>query len=208
LTREEAPQLESARLRLRPWRSSDVDAYVPILADPEVMRYMGSGLPYRVKRAGAWLVARVSDVEARRAITALRRHWTRCGFGEWAVEERATGELIGRIGFVHHPDWPAGEAKVEVGWTLARPAWGRGFATEGARVAIDHAFGPLGLDRVISITHPGNARSLRVMERLGMRREGVARWRGAEMVWYAIDRDAWRDGGPIGDAPLRMAGTR
>jgi RimJ/RimL family protein N-acetyltransferase len=159
------------------------------------MRYMGSGLRYRIKRAAAWLVALVSDVEARRAIASMERHWARCGFGEWALEEKASGKLIGRVGFVHHPDWPVGDAKVEVGWTLARGAWGNGFATEGAVVALDHAFEHLEVDRIISIARRDNVRSHAVMERLGMRRQGSARWRGGDMVWYAIDRDAWSGSG-------------
>jgi RimJ/RimL family protein N-acetyltransferase len=185
------PQLESARLVLRPWHVSDVAAYAPIIGDPEVMRFMGSGRRYRVKRAAAKVVARFSDVEARRAVAKLMRHWERFGYGEWAIEERRGGELIGRVGFVHHADWPAGPVKVEIGWTLARRAWGQGFAIEAARVALDHAFGPLGMERVISIAHHHNVRSQRVMERLGMRRQGTARWRGGDMVWHAIDRDAW-----------------
>jgi RimJ/RimL family protein N-acetyltransferase len=185
------PQLESARLLLRPWRASDVAGYAPIVGDPEVMRFMGSGWRYGVKRAAAQVVARFSDVEARRAVAALARHWERHGYGEWAIEEKATGELIGRVGLVHHPDWPVGQAKTEIGWTLARRAWGRGFATEGARAALDHSFGPLGMGRIISIAHHDNVRSQRVMERLGMRRQGTARWRGGDMMWCAIDRDAW-----------------
>jgi RimJ/RimL family protein N-acetyltransferase len=161
---------------------------------------MGSGRRYRVKRAGAALVALASDVEARRAIAALERHWARCGFGEWAVEEKASGELIGKVGFVHHPDWPVGPAKVEIGWTLARPAWGKGFATEGATVALYDAFDRLQLDRVISIAHRANLRSQAVMERLGMRRQGYTRWRRGDMVWYAIDRVAW----PPGDRAARL----
>jgi RimJ/RimL family protein N-acetyltransferase len=168
-----------------------VGDYAPIIADREVMRFMGSGRRYRVKRAGARVIARFSGVEARRAVAALQRHWERHGYGEWAMEEKGTGELIGRVGFVHHADWPVGPDKIEIGWTLARRAWGRGLATEGARAALDHAFGPLGIERVISIAHHDNVRSLRVMERLGARRQGTARWRGGDMVWHAIDRDAW-----------------
>jgi RimJ/RimL family protein N-acetyltransferase len=155
------------------------------------MRFMGSGRRYRVKRAGAQLIARFSDVEARRALAALERHWERHGYGEWAMEEKDTGQLIGRVGFVHHADWPAGPVKIEIGWTLARSAWGKGLATEGARTALDHAFGPLAIERVISIAHHDNVRSQRVMERLGMQQQGKVRWRGGDMIWTAIDREAW-----------------
>lgn len=190
----EVPQLESARLRLRPWRDADVSPYAAIIADPEVMRFMGNGLRYRVKRAAAWVIALGSDVEARRAVRKLERRWERWGFGEWAAEEKASGRLLGRIGFMYHPDWPIGSAKVEIGWSLAQHAWGRGLATEGAGAALDHAFDQLGLERVISIAHLTNSRSQRVMEKLGMTRQGEQRWRGGDMVWYAIDRDAWLAG--------------
>jgi RimJ/RimL family protein N-acetyltransferase len=186
------PLLESERLTLRPLRADDVPAFATIVGDPEVMRLMGSGRRYEVKRALAGIVGRFSDIEARRAIAEVQRHWRRCGYGEWAVEERAGGELIGKLGLRHHPDFPADPSDVEIGWTLARRAWGHGFATEGARLALDHAFGELGIERVISIARRDNERSLRVMERLGLVRRGETRWHGSDMVWYALDRSAWR----------------
>jgi RimJ/RimL family protein N-acetyltransferase len=201
------PRLESERLVLRPWRATDVAGYAPIIGDAEVMRFMGTGWRYRVKRAAAKVVARVSDVEARRAVAALERHWQRNGYGEWAVEEKAGGELIGRVGFVHHPDWPADPAKIEIGWTLARSAWGRGFATEGARMALGHAFGQLGIERVISIAQPDNVRSQRVMQKLGMERQGTARWRRGDHVWYAADREAWLDAQTPMPAPSPRSAT-
>lgn len=185
------PELESPRLRLRGWRPADAAEYGPILRHPEVARNLGSGFRYTAKRVAASALAPVSDVEARRAVHKMRRHWDRHGFGQWAVELRATGALIGRIGFVHQADWPVGPDRTEIGWALAPAQWGEGFATEGARLALGYGFGRLHLTRVISITAPANVRSRRVMERIGMRRQGFARWHGSDCVWYAIDRDAW-----------------
>jgi RimJ/RimL family protein N-acetyltransferase len=185
------PELECARVRLRPWRNTDAMDFMAILADAEVMRYFGSGLAYRFKRAVAGLAARVSDLEARRAISGLQRHWAVHGFGEWAVEERDTRELLGKVGLVHHPDWPLGDVRVEIGWMLARPAWGRGLATEAATAALDDAFERAGLDGVISVARRDNVRSERVMQKLGMRREGATRWRGSDMIWYSLDRGTW-----------------
>lgn len=185
------PELETARLRLRPWRATDVGAYAAMIGDPEVMRLMGSGWRHRAKRVAASLVASFSDLEARRAIASLERHWAQWGFGEWAVEEKASGDMIGQIGLVHHADWPASRAKVEIGWTLARRSWGRSFATEGATVALAYGFDRLELERVISIARPENRRSLRVMESLGLKRQGGLRWHGSDVVWYAIDRAVW-----------------
>jgi RimJ/RimL family protein N-acetyltransferase len=186
--------LESRRLWLRPWRESDVDSYAAIVRDDEVMRHMGSGLRYKVKRAAGSAIALVSNVEVRRAVARLERHWTVHGFGEWAVEEKASGRLIGQVGLVHHPDWSAGPDKVEIGWMLARPAWGHGFATEGGRVALAYAFERLELERVISIAHRDNRRSHAVMERLGLSRQGEAHWRGSHVFWYTIDRGEWASG--------------
>jgi RimJ/RimL family protein N-acetyltransferase len=110
----QVPRLETPRLWLRPWSTGDVQEYARIVPDPEVMRYMGSGLCYAAKRAAASVVASVSDVESWWRIRRLARHWQRCTFGEWAVEEKATGQLIGQIGLTHHPNWIADPAKVEV----------------------------------------------------------------------------------------------
>lgn len=187
----EIPCLETERLWLRRWSQEDSGEYRRILGDPEVMRYMGSGVRFKAKRAVAGLLALVSDVETRRNIDRLTSHWRRFGFGEWAVEERPTGALIGKIGLVYHPDWVADPAKVEIGWLLARRAWGQGFATEGAHASLAFAFERLGMERIISITKPENRRSLRVMERLGLSLKGRTRWRGGDVVWCAIDRATW-----------------
>ncbi len=187
----QVPRLETHRLWLRPWGLGDVDEYASVVSDPEVMRYMGSGLRYRAKRAIAALVASVSDVESRWRIRRLVRHWQNFGLGEWAVEEKATGALIGQIGLTQHPDWIADPAKVEIGWLLARHAWGRGFATEGAAASLAYAFERLDLERVVSITQRQNFRSLSVMRRLGLSPAGSTHWKGSAVVWWAIDRVTW-----------------
>jgi RimJ/RimL family protein N-acetyltransferase len=188
---QQIPRLETPRLVLRAWEEADVTPYQRIVRDAEVMRYMGSGPVWSAKRAAAALLARVSDVEGRRSVRHLAEHWGRHGFGEWAVEERASGELIGRIGLRHHADWVAGGVKVEIGWLLARRAWGAGYATEGARAGIDHAFGRLEIGGLMSIALVGNRRSQRVMEKLGLTRRGRTHWKGSDVVWYGIERDAW-----------------
>lgn len=187
------PTIETARLRLRPWRTEDAGAYRGIARDDEVMRYIGSGLRYRLKRTAGRAVGLVSNVESRRAVAARRRHWEKCGFGEWAVEEKESGRFVGQVGLVHHPDWHADPAKVEVGWLLVREAWGKGYATEAGAASVDHAFGRLGLDRLVSIAVVGNDRSERVMERLGFSRQGRTRWLGSKVVWYALDRERWEE---------------
>lgn len=162
------------------------------MRDPEVMRYMGDGVRYRVKRAAAGVLARFSDLEARGAVDALIGHWEKFGFGEWAVEERETGSLIGKVGFIYQTTWDAEPTRIEIGWSLAPEAWGHGYATEGARRALIYAFDELEIERVISICRVDHHRSESVMRRLNLSLQGKTRWKGGYSLWYAADRDTWQ----------------
>ena len=168
-------EIETERLLLRQWREGDLEAYARICADTEVMRY---------------LPATLSREKSLEQMAGFVRHWEEQGFGLWAVEERASGKFIGFVGLMRH-DWPEGEHRTEVGWRLGRAHWGRGLATEGALASVRYGFEGLGLARIISITLPENAASRRVMEKAGLTYRGETRWRGHDVVWYAIDRDAW-----------------
>ena len=106
----------------------------------------------------------------------------------WAVEERASGAFIGRIGLYNPEGWPG----LECIWTLARGAWGKGYATEGARRALAYAFTELDEARVISLIRPENTRSVRVAERLGETLEGRATFSGHEALVYGISRENFR----------------
>lgn len=170
------PTLETERLLLRPFRDEDLDAYAAMCADPEVMRYLGGRSV--LNREDAW-----------RQMAMFVGHWQLRGFGVWAVAERASGTLVGRVG-LHFPEgWP----DREIAWTLARPYWGCGFALEAARAALAYAFGPLDWQRAISLIDPDNRRSIRLAERLGERFEGEVTLRGYRLSLYAIDRESWRD---------------
>jgi ribosomal-protein-alanine N-acetyltransferase len=145
--------LETERLILREWRDEDREPFARMNGDPSVMEYM----PALLTRAE-------SDALVERIEVYFAEH----GFGPWAAELKATGEFIGYIGL-----WtPRFEAHftpcIEIGWRLAREHWGKGLATEGARAVMDHAFGALGLKQLVSFTSVGNARSWRVMEKIGM----------------------------------------
>jgi RimJ/RimL family protein N-acetyltransferase len=170
-------EIETDRLLLRQWREGDLDAFARICAHPEVMRYMGRGTMTREQTAAS--------------IERFVRHWEEHGYGLWAVEFKASGAFIGRIGLLYHEDWPEGERKTEVGWLLDRSFWGRRLATEGALASIRYGFKELELERIISIALPQNVTSRRVMEKLGMTLRGEIRWRGHDVVWYAIDRKDW-----------------
>jgi len=172
-------EIETDRLLLRRWRDEDLDAYARICADPEVMQYMRVGGP-------------LTREQTEQRVAAAIRHWEERDFGLWAVEEKATGAFIGRIGILYHEDWPEGEHKTEVGWLLDRSCWGRGLATEGARASLRYGFEELGLERIISIIRPENTASRRVAEKAGLTLRGETRWRGVNVVWYAIDRQDWR----------------
>lgn len=191
MTSRQVPRLETERLWLRPWNAVDAEAYARIIGDPEVMRHVGAGLRYHARRRCAALVPLLAEMEARRAIRELTDHWETYGFGEWAVEEKASGSLVGQIGLVYLPDWTADPTNVEVGWLLARNAWGRGFATEGGRASLAYAFEQLGMERIVSVARRANERSERVMQRLGLSLAGRIDWKGGEVVWYAIDRKQW-----------------
>jgi RimJ/RimL family protein N-acetyltransferase len=168
-------RLETERLCLRPWRDDDAPALAAINAHPEVARYLNNPLD---DGSGTTFLAR------------LREHWTRHGWGHFAVQERApadgTARLLGFVG-VGYPTFMVELAhRPEIGWRLDPAVWGRGYASEAARAAREDAFGRLGLDELISIIHPGNARSRRVAERLGMAIEGQAAHPA-----LGIDVDVW-----------------
>jgi RimJ/RimL family protein N-acetyltransferase len=164
------PQVETERLLLRGWRESDTDAWAELCSDDEVMRSLG--------REGG-----VSVGDAWREMAMLAGHWTLKGFGHWALELRASRELVGRAGLLHPPDWPG----LELGWTVARPHWGNGYAGEAARAAMEWARAELGADHLISLIPDGNHRSQRVAEKLGMKLEGRAQVRGHDLRMYGID---------------------
>lgn len=142
--------LETERLRLRQFSAADLDAYAAMLADPEVVAYVGSG--DTLSRAQAW-----------KNMAMVLGHWSIRGYGLWAVEEKATQTLIGRVGLYYPEGWPG----LEVGWMLARSHWGYGYALESAKAAVDVAFNQLQCPKLISLIHPENIRSQRVAQRLG-----------------------------------------
>jgi RimJ/RimL family protein N-acetyltransferase len=135
----DVPVIETERLRLRGWRDDDLDAYAALCADPEVMRWLGAhGEP------------KTRD-ESAEQLAGFRRHWDEHGFGLWCVTPIDGDGCLGFIGLAIPTFLPEVLPAVEIGWRLARPAWGRGLATEGARRVVPFAFETLGLDRIVSI---------------------------------------------------------
>jgi RimJ/RimL family protein N-acetyltransferase len=148
--------LPTARLLLRRWRDTDRAPFAALNADPEVMTYF----PGTLDRS-------TSDAIVDRAEAAFDAE----GFGLWAVERRQDGRFIGFVGLARPSFEAAFTPCVEIGWRLARDAWGHGYATEGALAVRDHAFEVVGLDELLSWTTVANAASRRVMERIGMRHD-------------------------------------
>jgi RimJ/RimL family protein N-acetyltransferase len=151
-------RIETQRLVLRRWHEDDRAAVVDIWADPDVWRAIGPGVmgtPFD------------ADYAAGRFEHHLH-HWEQHGFGLWLAEEGVSGQVAGWVGPAHPTYVPELADAVEVGWTLRRPFWGRGLASEGARAAMGTAFAHLMLDGVISLINPANARSISVAEGLGM----------------------------------------
>jgi RimJ/RimL family protein N-acetyltransferase len=153
------PMQTTERLLMRPWRLSDRAPFAAMNADAEVMRHIRDG-------------STMTRAESDELVDAIEAHWEQHGFGLWCAALRDDPDAcIGFVGLAIPSFLPAVLPAVEVGWRLARPAWGRGLATEGARASLEHAFGPLALHSVISIIDPENQRSIRVAEKLGMRRD-------------------------------------
>jgi RimJ/RimL family protein N-acetyltransferase len=151
--------LRTARLLLRPWRPEDEAPMLAINRDPEVRRHLNRP---------------VTDAALAAFHPYLVEHWEAHGFGPFAVEtaegcdEIAPGTFVGFAGVAYPTYLPALAERPEIGWRLARAAWGKGLATEAALAARDHAFATLGLPELIAIVHPENARSRRVASKLGM----------------------------------------
>jgi RimJ/RimL family protein N-acetyltransferase len=165
------PQLTTDRLVLRAFRNEDFEAYAQMMADPRVTQYLGDGQP--MSRADAW-----------RQMAMILGHWTLRGFGLWAVENRETGELLGRIG-CHQPE---GFPAFEIGYVLAAPAWGKGYAREGVAAALQFARDTLGRDEITSIIRPANAPSIRVACALGAVAGETVEFIGAPSVIYRYPR--------------------
>jgi [ribosomal protein S5]-alanine N-acetyltransferase len=148
------PTLVTKRLLLRPFREADLDAFTEMMTAPQVRRSLRLSEGY--SRSDAWY-----------AMAAWLGQWELRGSGQWALEERSTGELIGRAGLhlPERPDWPG----LEVGWVLHPSRWGRGYATEAGARSIAYAFDEIGAERLFSVILPANSRSAGVARRLGFR---------------------------------------
>lgn len=159
-------RLETERLVLRKPEPGDRDGYAEIWGDPEVVRFLGGRTQ--------------SPEEAAKGIERMLKQWERHGVGLFSVLRKEDERLVGRVGYLlwNSERWVNAmheeldePLELEIGWVIARAFWNEGYATEAALACRDHALGPLGRDRVISLIAPENVASIRVAEKIGERYE-------------------------------------
>ncbi len=171
-------RIETERLLIRPWEPGDEPAFREMAGDPEMMRYISSGVP--------WSEERIDEF-----FTRQERHLKTRGICLGALVERATGRTIGISGL---QPMRTGE-DIEIGWWVAKELWGQGLGTEAGAGCLRYAWDVLGLRRVVAVAYPENRPSTRIMEKIGMRFERRVTGKeigfpGAdiELVIYGIER--------------------
>lgn len=171
------PVLETERLILRPPTLADFEPWCEMMRDETTAKFIGG-------------VQAPSQVW--RSLMGMAGSWTLHGWAMFSVIEKDTGRWVGRLG----PWTPHGWPGTEVGWSLSRASWGKGYATEGATAAIDWAFDNLGWTEVIHCVDPDNTPSARVAERLGSSNQGPGRlpepFGESQINIWGQTREAWR----------------
>ncbi|CAN5483865.1 GNAT family N-acetyltransferase [soil metagenome] len=154
-------------LILREWTAEDLDIFSDIHAHPEVAKYIGPGRPRTREESLARMHLTLNHYEAH-------------GFGMWAADSRESGQMIGRCGLQ-----PLGD-DIEIGWTFAREAWGRGYATEAARAVLEFAFQHASLERIVAVAVKENTASINIMWKLGMTFDSFVEIGGRDAVKYVV----------------------
>ena len=178
-------KIHTDRLLLRRWRREDREPFAAINADPQVMEFFPK-----------LLTREESDARADR----IEAHFAEHGFGVWAVELPGIVSFAGLVGLTIPPFSAHFTPCIEIGWRLAAEYWNRGYATEGARAALDFAFKYLVANEIVSFTVPANVRSRRVMEKIGMTHDVAGDFDHPSLpvghplrrhVLYRVGRDQW-----------------
>ncbi|HEY2108896.1 MAG TPA: GNAT family protein [Candidatus Acidoferrales bacterium] len=190
-------KLKTERLILREWNATDREPFARMNADPRVMEYLGETM---------------SRAQSDEVADQIEAHFRAHGFGLCAAELVESGEFIGFIGLAVPTFEAAFTPCVEIGCRLAAEYWGAGFATEGAREIVRHAFEKLGLLELVSFTAIGNERSRRVMAKVGMTHDATENFDHPGLsagdplrrhVLYRVTREKWVD-----SAALQHGGRR
>lgn len=163
--------IETERLLLRRVTVDDVAELVAIHADPDITRFMG-----------VW-----DHASALEWLRGVDQNWRMHGYGRLAITDRASGRLLGRTGLMFLSQF----SETELGWTLRRDEWGRGYATEAARACADWAFGDFEIPYLTSFIEPGNERSVRVASRLGMTPLRSDVFHDRPMIVHAVTRETY-----------------
>ena len=176
-------RLETTRLVIRTFESRDAEAWVAMVNDPEVVRFLPPG--------PAPTMAAFPDV-----IGARQAMEDEIGYAMWAVDDKATGTFVGQCGI--RPVNEGAEPEIEMAYHYIRPSWNKGYATEAAIAVLAHGLGPLGLDRIMAVVMPENIGSWRVMEKAGMRYQGLASYFGLDgLKKYVAERAWWSPPPPV-----------
>ena len=165
------PTIKSPRFNLRPFNLDDVDPLFQILGVPGVLSYFPNPDP-------------PEKVRVRKLIEGQIEHWQDHGFGWWVVELRSDRKLIGWSGLQYLPETD----EIEIGYLLAKPHWGKGLATETAKIGLEFGFETLELMEIIGIVHPENIPSQRVLEKIGLLYIEEAEYFGMKCYKYKIER--------------------
>lgn len=169
------PEIETSRLRLRHFVTDDLDDLFRIYSDAEVMKYLS---PRNKEQTQASLHKHI-------------QHWQQYNFGMWAVVHKDSGRLIGRCGLGFLDNTP----EIELGYVFDKPYWNMGIGTEAATATIKYGFEEVKLNRIVAIAHPQNIASVRVIQKVGMKYEKNAHFYNVDVVYYAINREAWHPNG-------------
>ena len=164
------PAIETERLVLRPFSTLDAIALHEILSVDGMLRYYPSSDPPDLD-------------QVKRLVSRQIEHWAEHSYGWWAVEDKGTREMLGWSGLQYLPE----TSEIEIGYLLARPYWGRGLATEAARVGINYGFDQLHIPTIIGIVHPENIASQRVLEKIGLTFQEQAEYFGMECYKYRAE---------------------
>jgi len=166
------PIVDTERLQLRGFRLDDFDAYVAIWADPEVVRFI-TGKPSTRDETWARLLRNVG-------------HWALLGFGYWAIEEKASGMLVGETGFaeMRRPIEPSIEGSPEIGWSLSSAVHGKGYATEAVTAAVRWGNVHFKGAPTVCMIDPNHSASIRVAEKCGYRPFQRTTFKGAPTVLF------------------------
>ena len=170
------PTLQTERLSLVPLQSGDAAVLHRIYQVEGVLRYFPDTRPPALERV-------------QRFVTRQLDHWEKYGCGNWGILPAGENEIVGWAGLQYVPELD----ETEVGYLLARPFWGKGYATEAACLSLEFGFARLGFDHIIALVHPENIASQRVLTKCRLNYvKTISLW-GIELMQYRIEKISWGD---------------